>query len=60
MKIIQIECLHKTKFLNPDHDLDHDPDKFALRKRVINFGALTVHVGSVITAIVISDIFHVD
>ena len=26
---MRIECLHGTKFLNPDEDLDHDLDNFA-------------------------------
>ena len=29
---IHIECLHGTKFLDPDHDLDCDPDNFASYK----------------------------
>ena len=29
---IQIECLQKTKFLDPDSDLDRDLDNFALCK----------------------------
>ena len=30
---IQIECLHGTKFLNPDNNLDRDLDNFAQCKR---------------------------
>ena len=30
IKIIKIKCLHETKFLDPDHDLDRNPDNFAL------------------------------
>ena len=33
--VIQIECLHETKFLNPDHNLDCDLDNFAPREHGI-------------------------
>ena len=32
---IQIESLHGTKYLNPDCDLDRDPDTVALCKQGI-------------------------
>ena len=31
---IQIECLHRTKFLDPDRNLDRNPDNFALHKGI--------------------------
>ena len=30
---IQIECFHRTKFLNPDLNIDRDPDNVAPCKR---------------------------
>ena len=29
---IQMECLHGTKFCDPDRNVDRDPDKFAPHK----------------------------
>ena len=36
IKIIQIKCLHRTKFLDPNSNLDLDLDNFAWYKRDVN------------------------
>ena len=36
--VIQIEGLHRTKFLDPDQDLDPNPDNFGLRKHGLKPG----------------------
>ena len=39
---IQIECLHGTKYLDLDCDLDHDPDNFAPSKCGISCSCMSI------------------